>query len=64
MEKAICICSFLLLITTNVSAHVMNSQSVFEDIHYTEAAEDILLISALGMLSAESGNQTFRPQDH
>ena len=62
-KKAICICSFLLLITTNVSAHVMNSQSVFEDIHYTEAAEDILLISALGMVSAESGKQTFRPQD-
>lgn len=62
-KKAICICSFLLLFTTNVSAHVMNSQSVFGDIHYTEAAEDILLISALGMVSAESGKQTFRPQD-
>lgn len=62
-KKAICICLFLLLFTTNVSAHVMNSQSVFEDIHYTEAAEEILLISALGMVSAESGKQTFRPQD-
>lgn len=62
-KKAICICSFLLLITTNVSAHVMNSQSVFEDIQYSEEAEDILLISALGMVTAESGKQSFRPQD-
>ena len=62
-KKALCICSFLVLITTNVSAHVMNSQSVFEDLHYTEAEEAILVLSALGVVSAESGKQTFRPQD-
>jgi len=54
---------FSVLFVTNTFAHIMSSDNVFTDISYSEAKEDIVLLSALGIISYQYEEYVFRPQD-
>ena len=53
----------MMLVATSAFAHVTNDNNLFEDLSISEAANEIVLLSALGVVSPQDGKQTFRPQD-
>ena len=53
----------LMVAPSLVSAHVVNKENVYDDIQYSEAAEDIVLLSGIGIIDYEHGDSLFRPQD-
>ena len=53
----------LMVVPSLVSAHVVNKENVYDDIQYSEAAEDIVLLSGIGIIDYEHGDSLFRPQD-
>lgn len=55
--------SLLLMIPTFASAHVMNEKNAYGDIAYSEASEDILLLSGMGIIFYEHGDALFRPTE-
>jgi len=50
-------------IVSNTFAHVMNSDSVFTDISYSEAKDEIVLLSSLGVVSYQYEEYIYRPQE-
>lgn len=55
--------SLMLMIPTFASAHVMNEKNTYGDIGYSEASEDILLLSGMGIIFHEHGDALFRPTE-
>ena len=53
----------MLLVSTSAFAHVMNETNIFEDLSISEVSEEIVLLSALGVISSQDAELTFRPQD-
>ncbi len=53
----------MMLVATSAFAHVTNEHNLFEDLSISEAANEIILLSALGIISPQDGKQTFRPQE-
>lgn len=53
----------MMLVATSAFAHVTNETNLFEDLSLSEASNEIVLLSALGVVSSQDGKQTFRPQD-
>lgn len=49
--------------TAQVEAHVTNEKNLYEDIEYSAAREDIMLLRALNAISPEEGVNLFRPQE-
>lgn len=44
-------------------AHVTNEFSVYEDLEFSEAKEQVLLLSGLNLFPHDKGVQLFRPQE-
>ena len=55
--------SILILTTTPAFAHVINETNLLEDLSITEAAQEVVLLSALGVIPSQDMEQTFRPLD-
>ena len=53
MVKKIAIVLFVLfsVIASSVSAHIINKDNLYDDIKYSESADDIVLLSGLGIIS-------------
>lgn len=56
------LCAFL-LVTTSAFAHVMNKNNVFSDLSLTEAADEVVLLSALGVVSYLDDSFEFKPTE-
>lgn len=56
------LCAFLFM-TTSAFAHVMNKNNVFSDLSLTEAADEVVLLSALGVISYLDDNFEFKPTE-
>lgn len=53
----------MMLVTTSAFAHVMNEDNVFDDLSISEASKEIVLLAALGVISYQDAEITFRPLD-
>lgn len=53
----------MMLVATSAFAHVMNEDNVFDDLSISEASKEIVLLAALGVISYQDAEITFRPQD-
>ncbi|MFJ7744865.1 hypothetical protein [Peribacillus sp. NPDC097295] len=53
----------MMLVPSVVSAHVVNKENVYDDIQYSQAAEDVVLLSGMGIISYEHEDSLFHPQD-
>lgn len=53
----------MMLATTPVFAHVMTETDLFGDLSISDAPEEITLLAALGIISLQDTERTFRPQD-
>lgn len=64
MIKKISVLLFtFLLVTTSAFAHVMNKNNVFSDLSHTEAADEVVLLSALGIVSYLDDSLEFKPTE-
>lgn len=52
-----------LLVTTSAFAHVMNENNVFSDLSLTEAADEVVLLSSLGVVSYLDDSFEFKPTE-
>lgn len=50
-----------LIFATSASAHIMNKDNVFNDLSLTEAADEVVLLSSLGIVSYLDGSFEFKP---
>ena len=62
-SKLFALVAACMLLTTTSYAHVMNVQNTFEDIALTEAADEIVMLSSLGIVSIVDHHALYRPQD-
>ena len=53
----------LMVAPSVVSAHVVNKENVYDDIQYSEAAEEIVLLSGIGIIGYEHEDPLYRPHD-
>ena len=53
----------MMLVATSAFAHVMNETNLFENLSISDASKEVVLLSALGVISSQDGELTFRPQD-
>ena len=61
MKKVIAIVVACMLVSTSAFAHVMNRNNAFEDLALTEAADEIVILSALGIVSYLDNGFAFKP---
>ena len=61
MKKVIAIIVACMLVSTSAFAHVMNRNNTFEDLALTEAADEIVMLSALGIVSYLDNGFAFKP---
>jgi hypothetical protein len=52
-----------MLISQKGFAHVTNESNIYDDIEFSEAKEEILLLRGLNIIPYESGAQLFRPKE-
>ncbi|WP_207952933.1 hypothetical protein [Paenibacillus agricola] len=52
-----------LLLPSVASAHVVNEQTIYEDIQFSAAKEPIVSLSAIGVIPYEHGASLFKPND-
>ena len=63
MKNRIVLCLLLcFFFTTSASAHVMNKNNIFSDVGLSEHANDIVLLSSLGIVSNLDENLEYEPQ--
>ncbi len=55
--------AFFMLICASAHAHVMNKKNVFEDLALTKAADEIVLLYSLGIVSYLDDNYEFKPNE-
>lgn len=60
-KKVLAIFLSCMLVSTSAFAHVMNRHNVFEDLALTEAADEIVMLSALGIVSYLDNGFAFKP---
>lgn len=63
MKKTMLLLCLILLVSSQALAHVTNEETAYSDIALSEAAPDILLLDALGIISTAGGALDFRPQE-
>lgn len=63
MKKTMLLLCLSLFLSSQALAHVTNEETAYSDIALSEAAPDILLLDALGVISTAGGAQDFRPQE-
>lgn len=52
-----------LLETSSVLAHIINKENLYEDSKYSEAADEIVFLSGMGVIPYQNGEIVYRPQD-
>jgi len=62
LKKLMILCIGLMIFTKSASAHVMNSNNVYEDLALTDAANDIVLLTSLNLVTAVDDSKQFKPQ--
>ena len=60
-KKVLAIVFACMLVSTSTFAHVMNRNNTFEDLALTEAADKIVMLSALGIVSYLDNGFAFKP---
>jgi hypothetical protein len=55
--------ALVLLLPSAASAHVVNDQTIYEDIQYSAVKEQIVILSGLGVIASEHGASLFRPNE-
>ncbi|MFJ8259049.1 hypothetical protein ACIQ4Z_17670 [Peribacillus asahii] len=63
IQRVFCFFMLLLLMASSVSAHVVNQDNLYDDIKYSEAADDVVFLSGMGIISYQHGDIVYRPQD-
>lgn len=64
MKKLILLLTlFTFLFSTSVFAHVSNEKTIYDDIEYSEAKEQIVYLRGLNVIAYEHGAHLFKPQD-
>lgn len=53
----------MILLPSAASAHVVNDQTIYEDIQYSAVKEQIVILSGLGVIPYEHGASLFKPND-
>jgi hypothetical protein len=53
----------ILLFSSTVSAHVVNEKTIYDDIEFSEAKEEIVYLRGLDMIAHERGALLFKPQE-
>jgi hypothetical protein len=53
----------MILLPSAASAHVVNDQTIYEDIQYSAVKEQIVILSGLGVIPYEHGASLFKPGD-
>jgi hypothetical protein len=54
---------FTLLFSSSVFAHVTNEKTIYDDIEFSEAKEEIVYLRGLEVIAYEHGAKLFKPQD-
>lgn len=54
---------FTLLFSSSVYAHVTNEKTIYDDIEFSEAKEEIVYLRGLNAIAHERGAHLFKPQD-
>jgi hypothetical protein len=64
MKKIVAFLSlFVLLLSSPVSAHVYNEKTLYDDIEFSEAKEEIVYLRGLDVIASEKGARLFKPQE-
>jgi hypothetical protein len=54
---------FTLLFSSSVFAHVANEKTLYDDIEFSQAKEEIVYLRGLDVIAYEHGTKLFKPQD-
>ncbi len=60
---AVMIFVLMLLLPAAVQAHIVNESNLYDDIAFSEARENIVYLSGLGVIPYEHGAPLFKPKD-
>lgn len=64
MKKTLILVSlFTLLFSTSVYAHVNNEETLYDDIEFSQAKEQIVYLRGINAIPSEEGAKLFRPQE-
>ena len=53
----------MMFVANSAFAHIMNETNLYEDLSISEAADEVVLLTALGVITSQDKGRTFRPKD-